>query len=209
METPNCEKSEIEASEQTLLYWENIAKSSRFTRISRFEILHEFKIRVFEGGEFAFQQGPFKHMITDFLKEYRRNKEILNPGNIKISIEYISNKDVDEKKWLPSQLIDYLLESDLHFILTHMHQGLTSKNIGWIIPSLLKNLNRLKYHPGFPSGDQLKCPVFTQDKMEYIKCLGEFAIPTYKIRITIPGSKYSSAELKALEEYHFLSNYYY
>ena len=28
---------------------------------------------------------------------------------------------------------------------------------------------RLKYHPGFPSGVQLQCPIFSRDKWKYLQ----------------------------------------
>jgi hypothetical protein len=33
---------------------------------------------------------------------------------------------------------------------------------------LKKQLQRLYFHPGFPNGDKLQCPIFTQDKFRYI-----------------------------------------
>jgi hypothetical protein len=31
---------------------------------------------------------------------------------------------------------------------------------------------RLKYHPGFPNGVQLQCPIFSQDKWKYLEQCG-------------------------------------
>ena len=191
--------TEKEASEKSLLLWETYGRSSRLGDSSKNRRDKIFVIRVFCGGVNGIQAAAFKIAMSNILKEYRNNMTI-NPGLIRINIDYISNSDVSERKWLPSHLIDYLLESDVHFVLTHIHQGLTSKNIGWIIPSLLKHLHKLKHHPGFPTGDQLSCPVFTQDKIKYINYLGDFAIPTFEIRIPIPGCKHSAEELKTLRE---------
>ena len=192
--------SEKEASEQSLLLWETYGRSSRLGDSSKNRRDKLFVIRVFCGGLTGNQSSAFKVAMSSILREYHENFMNLNPGLIRIHVEYITNSDVSDRKWLPSHLVDYLLESDLHFILTHVHQGLTSKNIGWIIPSLLKHLHRLKHHPGFPTGDQLSCPVFTQDKIKYIKYLGDFAIPTFEIRIPIPGYKHRDEELKTLRE---------
>jgi len=212
--------TEEEASEESMLLWETVSKSARlnytFSNLTRTNIATKpFLIRVFFGSERCLQLSAFQIKMGSIIKYYCNefyDVENNNPGNVRIKVEYISNVDVTNNKWLPSQLIDHLLESDLHFILTHVHQGLTSKNIGWIIPSLLKHMKRLKFHPGFPSNEQLFCPVFTQDKIRYIRYLGEhFSIPTYEIRMTIPGSKYSSEELEKLRQYCcyyiLLSNY--
>ena len=83
----------------------------------------------------------------------------------------------------PTELINRLLDSDVHFILSHIHQSLLERNIGWRIDDLMSNLERLKYHKGFPSGEQLSCPVFTQDKYDYISRIAGYSIPTMKVPI--------------------------
>ena len=37
--------------------------------------------------------------------------------------------------------------------------------------ALVSEIQRLKYHRGFPYGNHLKCPVFLQDKYEYLAIL--------------------------------------
>jgi hypothetical protein len=210
----NCQMVEEDISEESLLLWETVSKSSRLDytysnlRLGNMAT-KPFLIRVFYGSDRCLQRAAFTLKMNKIMKYYgcEANDKENNPGHVRIKVEYISNKDVKNNKWLPNQLVDHLLESDLHFILTHVHQGLTSKKIGWIIPSLLKHLKRLKFHPGFPSNEELLCPVFTQDKLRYIRYLGEdFSIPTFEIRMTIPGSRHSSEELQTLKE---LSYYYF
>jgi hypothetical protein len=46
---------------------------------------------------------------------------------------------------------------------------------------LVKELLRLEYHPGFPNGKSLRCPVFLQDKYCYLKFLKDLVNPTFKV----------------------------
>ena len=68
------------------------------------------------------------------------------------------------------------------------------------MPEALAEYNRLKHHTGFPSGEQLRCPVFTQDKIEYIRCLGELAIPTITVALEEDGV-YSDTCLAEVQRY--------
>ena len=189
--------SQEEASEETLLLWETFGTNLRLSNNIEIRSNPIFTIKVFCGGLNGLQLGPFKVALKSIIDEYKKGEN----NQIRISVKYISNQDITNNQWLPKQLIDFLLDSDLHFILTHIHQGLTSKNIGWIIPSLMKHLKRLKYHKGFPMSESLFCPIFTQDKIKYVRFLGEkFSIPTFEIRIPVPGTVYRSTELSALKE---------
>ena len=202
-EYSNLILSDEESSVRSSLMWETFGGScsklfcQNTNNISISRSNTKFIIKVFAGGLSAIQLGAFQIALKFVIDEVKNN----NPGNVQILIKYISTQDVSIKKWLPKQLIDYLLDSDLHFILSHIHQGLTSRNIGWIIPSLMKHLKRLTYHYGFPTGSQLFCPVFTQDKIRYIQSLDfNFSIPTYEMRITIPGATHSQTEIDVLKE---------
>jgi hypothetical protein len=57
----------------------------------------------------------------------------------------------------------------------------------WDMREALSHFQRLKFHTGFPTGDQLRCPVFTQDKIVYLKCLGEFANNTLTVPLAEDG----------------------
>ena len=59
--------------------------------------------------------------------------------------------------------VDWLLASHCHFIICHVHQNNVSP-VGWPIDELYEELQRLKYHNGWPNGDKLNCPIFGQDK---------------------------------------------
>ena len=48
------------------------------------------------------------------------------------------------------------------------------------VVDIYKEFARLKYHPGFPSGQQLKCPIFSQDKFNYLQHIPA-TMPTCKL----------------------------
>ena len=104
----------------------------------------------------------------------------LSDGNIRF--EYLSIKNLRESDWTVVDFVDWLLGSHIHFILTHVHQGLES--FGWGVEEIYNELQRLRWHPGFPEGDELSCPVFTQDKMKYIRALAGMTMPTFAINIS-------------------------
>ena len=77
-----------------------------------------------------------------------------------VRYEYVSIDVIRKNNWSPEDLIDCLLDSDAHFILYHLHQGL--EDMGWNMTELANELVKLYYHPGFPFGSQLSCPIFLQ-----------------------------------------------
>ena len=109
----------------------------------------------------------------------------------KINIFYISVKGIKEKRWTAKQFVDWLLESHVHFILYRVHQGISQ--LGWDMKILEDELQRLKYHTGFPNGSQLLCPVFLQDKFQYIRAVPHIVNPTMKVQLD-SNFKYSYAE---------------
>ena len=109
-----------------------------------------------------------------------------NLDETKFDIQIISNADVRLRTdWNPHQLVEWLLGSHIHFILTHIHQGL--EGCAWNMDELYQQVQRLKHHPGFPCGDALQCPIFTQDKFEYIKSVPQLCNPTLAIVLTADG----------------------
>lgn len=102
-----------------------------------------------------------------------------------IEVEYLSVPELRKiKNWdHPAKLVDWLLRSHLHFITAHVHQG--TESFGWPIESIYSELQRLRYHPGFPNMASLECPMFTQNKILYLKALPDSMIlPSFKIRIS-------------------------
>ena len=103
--------------------------------------------------------------------------------NIEFVIDSRTVKDIRIKYMMDEQeLVDWLLDADIHICCSHVHQG--SGNC-WNMSTLYEQMKRLAYHPGFPSGEELSCPVFTQDKFIYLTALGDLSNPTLKIpRVT-------------------------
>ena len=145
-------------------------------------------IRVFGGGESGWQIGPFTRAVAPILKTGRVRCEIMHVKHIK------------ELCWSPSDFIDWLLESDVHFIITHIHQGIKS----WNCEELLHELGRLYNHAGFPYGQQLFCPVFTQHKLKYLMCLPPFMrTPTLAIELHLETNQRNKRQVELID---FLRN---
>ena len=83
--------------------------------------------------------------------------------------------------WRPSQFVDFMLSSHFHFILTHVHQGLDM--LFWDMNDLRHQLTRLSAHAGFPSGKSLTCPIFTQDKLGYLRAVPEMCNNTLSVSL--------------------------
>ena len=81
------------------------------------------------------------------------------------NVEYINKKSDIPFHWTPVELIDWILDSDFHFILTHVHQSIERFDCATVV----RELQRLRGHKGFPQDEELKCPVFLQDKRVYIE----------------------------------------
>jgi hypothetical protein len=148
----------------------NYCSNSSNTSIERKKIV----INVFQGGDCANQYVPFITALTRFQRS--------NKYDIIVTIK--KNKDVKEEKWTVKELVNWLLDCDIHFILTHIHQGIR-EYLHWNMSELYSEILRLQAHKGFPNGEQLRCPMFTQDKYEYLKILKsvELANPTLKISL--------------------------
>ena len=67
----------------------------------------------------------------------------------------------------PENLIDHVLEADVHFILGYLHHGILEYN-QWSVQDFNDQLRRLRYHPGWPWGLNVDCCILTQDKFKYL-----------------------------------------
>ena len=157
----------------TLRMWEAISKTPSATAV--------FLVRVFTGAEASNQKGPFQVAMLDFKRSYTA------ATGRTVIVEELSTKQLCEYKWQPTQFVDWFMFANAYFILGHVHQSLRLHNLLWYMPDALSEYKRLTYHTGFPSGDQLRCPVFTQDKYAYIKALGDLAIKTLTVPVTEGG----------------------
>ena len=127
-------------------------------------------VRVYSGSVAAPQPGLFKTATA------KLPKSVLSSTRF----EYCSKENARRWNWSPMELMAWLCESDIHFILTHPHQGTS-----WDCREVYEAIEILRNHPGFPSGQQLDCPVFRQDKFTYVYALKEITIPTFKMTLDI------------------------
>jgi hypothetical protein len=115
-------------------------------------------------------------------------------GQDKIEVEYMTLSNFRTLHWSLEQLVSWLLASRIHFIIAHFHQGWD--NLGYSIEHIYFQLQRLMHHEGFPYSNQLKCFIFTQDKIKYLKALPEgTTLPTFPIPM---APDMDMAEMEAL-----------
>jgi hypothetical protein len=93
-----------------------------------------------------------------------------------IEIHYLSTSV--SRTWSQEAVVDWLMDSDIHIILAHIHQGLK-----WNIPVWLNLLDRLSYHYGWPAHENLYCPIFLQDKYIYLSALPDLTNDTFAYRL--------------------------
>ena len=136
-------------------------------------------VRVFSGGMESTQSGPFLSAMEAIKKRFL--------SSVNVVVETLTTSELCKLKWQPDQLMDWFLRSHCHFILAHIHQSLLLHKLVWDMDFACQQYKRLKYHNGFPSGDQLSCPVFTQDKIKYIEDLDNLAVKTMTIHLTEDG----------------------
>ena len=91
---------------------------------------------------------------------------------------------VKDNRWNPQDLIDWLLDCDVHFIIAHIHQGL--EQLCWNMEDLYLQVQRLYRHYGYPNGQHLACPIWTQTKFDYLSVITkyEFCNPTIEYQAT-------------------------
>ena len=140
-------------------------------------------IRVYQGGDTSQQAIA---LLEAWMIWLNKKKSILTERGIIVDWQMVTCKKVRELEFTEKDLVDWLLDSHVHFILAHIHQGIVS--LGWDFDVLYRQqLPRLYYHPGFPTRNQLFCPVFTQNKFQYLCALSacNFANPTLKIPLSL------------------------
>lgn len=103
-------------------------------------------------------------------------KVIAHLGRVGFSVqeESLTLTEARKRKYTVEALVDWLLSSHIHFVITHPHQGLWSS--GGSAEDIYNEFARLKYHPGFPMGPQTGCPIFTQNKWSYLQHLSALSI---------------------------------
>ena len=111
-------------------------------------------MRVIQGGRNAKQLEP----VQQALAEFQRIKLI--------DVEYIDINTVKMQHLTIQSIVQLLLSSDVHLIITHMHQGIMEL-LRWNMTDLVLELQLLYSHPGYPTGRSLEDPIFLQDKFKY------------------------------------------
>jgi len=139
-------------------------------------------IRIYGGGSSNIQTMQLLSAIRE-----------LNIDQRFYTIEILTCDDVNKNHYSIQDIINWLLGSSVHFITGHVHQGLqlavldskmlTQTGSRFTMSSILCELQRLKFHRGFPYGNYLQCPVFLQDKYEYLSILRNYDMcnPTFKV----------------------------
>ena len=103
----------------------------------------------------------------------------MNKKNVKVT--FTTTSDVKKSRWSPRELVDWLLSSHIHYIISHIHQGLNS--LFWNMDELYNEIKRLRFHIGFPYLQKINCPIFTQNKLAYLQCLPDLTNPTLRIEL--------------------------
>lgn len=160
-------------NECTFLHWETIFRSPSGAEAAKY-----VQIRVFEGGQDSHQALPFRSAMSSVIGAVQ---QLIAPKELKI--ESLCVKEVKKRSWGMTELVDWLLSGDIHFVLNHVHQGFGESHYVLDMVNVVQQIKRLKYHNGFPTGADLLCPVFTQDKISYIQALGCLANNTFVIQI--------------------------
>lgn len=157
-------------------------------------------IRVYRGGSYdGYQMEQFNDALKGIFQTHPES----------VSVEFLDIKQVKQNKFTEKQFVDWLLASTIHFIIAHPHQGYgfgcwnaQGKSIDWDISVLYKELDRLRDHKGFPRLNKLKCPIFTQDKFEYLRILLDNKMANPSLRIPVYSIDDTFVDyIDALEEY--------
>jgi hypothetical protein len=133
------------------------------------QAMRVFTFCVYAGGSKGTQVGPFLIAFS--------RVQLMMKSSLRLRMDLITCKDVGESSMTEEELISRLWNADVHVILGHIHQG----NPQWSALTIQEHLNVLADHVGWPSFENLKCPVFTQDKYNYIKMCPDISIPTLQI----------------------------
>ena len=114
------------------------------------------RLKVIHGSSGNPQYRPFSHAVAMYRDQF---------GLDSITVEYLDNKKLRESDWDIDAMLEWYLKSDAGFIITHIHQGVPYFHCS----ELYNKIQLLCNNKGFPNGDHLQCPVFTQDKYEYLR----------------------------------------
>ena len=86
----------------------------------------------------------------------------------------------------PRDFVEWLAQGDVYVILGHIHQALQD----WNVTELYDLVYGLTSYRGFPQHRELRCPIFTQNKFDYIRACHDITIPTLKIDLQQVPNEY-------------------
>lgn len=88
-----------------------------------------------------------------------------------------------ETNWSLADLVNWLLASHIHLIICHPHMHMDK--IAPSIDDLYEEIDRLKYHTGYPSNEDILCPIWRQDKIQYLRALPpDYILPTCQVPLS-------------------------
>jgi hypothetical protein len=126
------------------------------------------KVHVYYGGRLSKQHDNFSAI--------KKRLGIRWKGKFRFGFE---EKNVDEiKHWTPAALVAWLLNCDIHLVICHPHQGMKQT---LSTTALYAEMSKLYHHIGFPSGEFLRCPIWSQNKIEYLHAVPAITNPTLRI----------------------------
>ena len=158
-----------------------------------------YLLRVYVGGKTGRNNAAFDYARAQLREDFA-------------VVETLDSDEVKKFWWSPKDIVDWLLEADAHVILTHIHQGVVGKEFTectrkWNAHDIEKELYRLRDHPGFPTGEAVRCSIFLQDKIQQVIKMADYMIPS--IVVPLQERPYSDklkteirAELQVLGEYY-------
>jgi hypothetical protein len=155
-------------------------------------------IRAFVGGWNPQQAQPFDDALEKLALKYK-------PLGKTIIYEWLNNDSVRTKlRWTCTELFTWLLGSDIHFLPTHVHQGMIAKGgtDSWNVSNILFNISRMRCHLGVPMGKHIDCPIFLQSKEKLYDILQSInlCIPTESVRIDSLDGLISLEDERKIEE---------
>jgi hypothetical protein len=150
------------------------------------------RIHIFEGDPKNMQIEPFFGALHE-LRVPASTYEVMSFSKLKDNMRF--------RNWTQDTLFEWFLDCDIYIIICHIHQGFSHHPINWDPVKFYERLyTTLKDRRGFPSGEHLRCPVFTQNKEVILQALDihGYTNPTMIIPI-IPDCNYDNI-LRDVEE---------
>jgi hypothetical protein len=102
---------------------------------------------------------------------------------VKVSVDEwtIRRLRVEKTAWSEEEFALFIRDHfHLHLFFSHPHQG--GNGLDWNAETLYKQLRKhLYFRPGFPCGEQMFCPIWTQHKILYLQSVPELVIATEEI----------------------------